>query len=143
MSEGELDLEAQRAALTSWNAVQRLALESESDQPGPLKSKSQRRTVMPEKSDYLQSTDARVEPRKGKEKRKRDKKRTKKATEKVNAPLNPIEGLIDKVTCRDHKHRERQQTPKAMEPTSAKQPFLTTGRTVDACLCNPVQPVQT
>lgn len=36
MSEGELDLEAQCAALASWNAVQRLALESESDQPRPV-----------------------------------------------------------------------------------------------------------
>lgn len=48
-SDDELDIEAQRAALASWNTARKVANESESDQPGPSRRRRSRGARMREK----------------------------------------------------------------------------------------------
>ncbi|KAI5986288.1 hypothetical protein EDC04DRAFT_2615152 [Pisolithus marmoratus] len=115
MSEDELNPEAQRATLASWNATQRLARDSDDGRVGPSKSKLQREIAEPDKSDRQRSTIVRAEHHK-KEKRKHNKELTRKALKSRDTPPNPVKDLVDKAARRDHKRRERQRTPRAMEP---------------------------
>ncbi|KAI6010273.1 hypothetical protein EDC04DRAFT_2960670 [Pisolithus marmoratus] len=121
MSEDELNPEAQRAALASWNATQRLARDSNDNRVGPSKSKLQREIAEPDKSDHQCSTIVCAEHHK-KEKCKHNKELTRKALKSRDTPPNPVKDLVDKATCRDHKCHERQRTPRAMEPVKQINP---------------------
>lgn len=117
LSDEELDVNAQRAALDSWNTAHRIALESDDAQPGPSNKDHDGNKRAKEETNLRPSGHkGRKEDNENSEKvnDKRTKKKGSKAPKETagahQGTLNPVKDLVNRVTRQDHKRRERQRT---------------------------------
>ncbi|KIO10205.1 hypothetical protein M404DRAFT_21869 [Pisolithus tinctorius Marx 270] len=116
LSENEIDPDVQRTALALWNAANRLANESDGDQPGPSKGNDLEGTTQPTEDELPEPHGGEDEWIPKRSKLKRSKKNKKRVTKPSREPPNLIKEMVDKVVHQDHKRHERQKTPRAMEP---------------------------
>ncbi|KAI6116097.1 hypothetical protein F5141DRAFT_1062232 [Pisolithus sp. B1] len=132
ISEDELDVDTQHAALDSWNTACRVANESDDTRPEMSKRKDHGELDQNNKSTHLHSSNE-VRPSKqgsGKSSKKRDnkspkRKKNKPTKEKAKAfqsMLSPIKNLVNRITCQDHKDRDCQKAPRMMEPAQQINP---------------------
>ncbi|KIN99663.1 hypothetical protein M404DRAFT_30328 [Pisolithus tinctorius Marx 270] len=122
-SDGEIDTNAQRTALASWNTLNKLASKSDPNLMGPaergnLEDATSANKDVPQKK--ASGGDDRAERLPKKEKSKRRENTKKPAPSKV--PPNPVKEMVDKVVCQDHKRWEHQKMPRAMEPVKQINP---------------------
>ncbi|KIO08101.1 hypothetical protein M404DRAFT_23378 [Pisolithus tinctorius Marx 270] len=122
LSENEINPDAQRAALASWNTANRLANESDENQPGPSKGNDPESTAQPTEDELLEPHGGGDEWTPKRSKSKCLKKNKKKVTKPSREPPNPIKEMVDKVVHQDHKRCERQKMLRAMEPVKQINP---------------------
>ncbi|KIN95766.1 hypothetical protein M404DRAFT_33908 [Pisolithus tinctorius Marx 270] len=107
LSENEIDPDAQRAALASWNAANRLANESDGDQTRPSKGNDLEGTAQPTEDELLEPHGREDERIPKRSKLKHSKKNKKRVTKPSREPPNPIKEM---------------KMPRAMEPVKQINP---------------------
>ncbi|KIO10654.1 hypothetical protein M404DRAFT_20901 [Pisolithus tinctorius Marx 270] len=119
LSENEIDPDAQRAALASWNAANRLANESDGDQPGPSKGNDPEGTAQPTEDELPEPHGGEDERIPKRSKLKRSKKNKKRETKPSREPPNPIKEMVDKVRLeKDEKRSKRSKNKRKAKHTS-------------------------
>lgn len=112
-SDGELDLDAQHAALASWNAAYRFA-RGKRERSRPSNPMTQETPNLPKGCGNIRLESTEV-PDKRQKKSEKKEKPNKEAERTPKVLLNPVKDMVDRLVRRDDKRRERQRTPKAME----------------------------
>ncbi|KIO10434.1 hypothetical protein M404DRAFT_21366 [Pisolithus tinctorius Marx 270] len=106
LSDGEMDPEAQRAALASWNVVNKLAYEGNDDPPGPSQKAVKEGVALNDEDTSQNLANDRPERTSEKKRSKQRVKDRRTVPKPPKVPPNPVKDMVDRVVRQDHKRRE-------------------------------------